>query len=188
MKRAYVYVISAGEMHQKIGITTNINTRVATLQTAHYHQLTLLHFVENECAAWIEARCHELLKHRRLRGEWFFMTREEAVSVVQKVTRQAVPGVNDPGYTPNLFREGQRIVCIAEHINADDDEPEVTIGEVYTVSFVHENWYLSLEELPTDEVCFCPSRFRPFNEDTSEDLMRLLQVPALGSNKIPEAI
>jgi hypothetical protein len=75
----YVYVIAQeddGNMSSptKVGITTNVKARLASVQTGSPHKLQLVHaFVapSRAIARIIEGGFHEGCADRRLNGEWF---------------------------------------------------------------------------------------------------------------------
>ncbi len=84
---AFVYVISAGDTVQKIGITrSHPKRRMRALQTAAHAKLALAGAVEvaASAAANIEQRTHRLLHDRRQAGEWFAVSVADAVSAVER--------------------------------------------------------------------------------------------------------
>jgi Meiotically up-regulated gene 113 len=82
----YVYVISAGEAAVKVGLATRPAERLSALQTAHYQHLTLFYSIACTAheAVEVERRAHQILKDKRLSGEWFSVTPEEAKSAVDR--------------------------------------------------------------------------------------------------------
>lgn len=70
----YIYVVQAGEGAIKIGITNNVWTRLAGLQTGNPELLKLLYYLtcpSIEVAYRIESVLHKRYGTRRLAGEWF---------------------------------------------------------------------------------------------------------------------
>lgn len=63
--RTYFIQASAGPI--KIGRTTNVSERLATLSSASHEPLTLLGTVEGN----LETECHTRFGEHRIRGEWF---------------------------------------------------------------------------------------------------------------------
>jgi hypothetical protein len=85
MKRHFIYVIGREEGPVKVGITSSPADRLRTLQTGCPFKLTL--FQKWECADRSDAIEHEdifggVCADSRIIGEWFDMTAEHAVRVV----------------------------------------------------------------------------------------------------------
>lgn len=90
---ARVYLISEvrGEF-VKIGVTDDVFRRLATLQTANPRLLkvecsTML--PERYMARGVEAKAHQLLRHRRWSGEWFCCSVSDAKSAFLEALRWA---------------------------------------------------------------------------------------------------
>ena len=66
-----VYVISAGPMTHKIGVSANPSARMMDLQAGNHEPLTLVAEIEHHAPFVIERAAHAALAHRRLMGEWF---------------------------------------------------------------------------------------------------------------------
>jgi len=69
----WVYLIQAGE-HTKIGIATNVQARMAALQTGHPQTLELRGTFECADPRRVEMELHELFRPKHVRGEWFALT------------------------------------------------------------------------------------------------------------------
>lgn len=73
----YVYFIKAGRRKRapvKIGVASNIERRLATLQTGNHRELLLLAAIKCETkhdAYRLESMFHRMLKRHKMRGEWF---------------------------------------------------------------------------------------------------------------------
>lgn len=82
-----LYVVGCHGHPVKIGLTQNLDKRIAALQTGFPHRLHpyLLVQVPSDKARSAERACHDKLKASRLSGEWFNVTPEQAVVVVQDV-------------------------------------------------------------------------------------------------------
>ena len=66
-----VYFIQAGENGPvKVGYAVCVESRLATLQTAHPQKLIVLRVMER-AGIHEEKRLHKLYKKRKIRGEWF---------------------------------------------------------------------------------------------------------------------
>lgn len=69
----YVYVISS-DSAIKIGVTTNIQSRLASLQTANPEPLTVacaIRCVDESAAHALEKHLHNRYRAFKLKGEWF---------------------------------------------------------------------------------------------------------------------
>ncbi len=90
----YVYLISA-EGYVKIGITSQIVTRVQSLQHNHWARLELVHVhgtTTRDEAAAIESLAHAQLSQFWVRGEWFMVSVEEAVRAINEGAARAQNG------------------------------------------------------------------------------------------------
>lgn len=99
-----VYVIADGDGRRKIGFSQNAQTRLAQLQAAAGGQLLLeRHFVcgINQAGA-VERLAHQLLAEKRLTGEWFDVTLEEAVAAIE----EAIATVEAGGFRTRLTEPG----------------------------------------------------------------------------------
>ena len=90
-----VYVISAETGHVKIGIAGEPASRRKALQNAHYEVLTLRHFVRctTKEAPVFEREAHLLLSDKWIRGEWFRVSVEDAISAVEVAMRNVRLGL-----------------------------------------------------------------------------------------------
>lgn len=87
-----VYVISAGERCQKIGISNSPARRMQTLQVDAPSRLSLVVAIKHGRARDIEFTAHHILKGQRIQGEWFDVTSDEAVSAVKSAITHIVAG------------------------------------------------------------------------------------------------
>jgi hypothetical protein len=82
----HLYVVSTpGGV--KIGVASNIESRISSLRSGSPHNLTV-HFVgraPERIVKWAEARCHGDLRPHHLKGEWFSCDPEIAASVARAV-------------------------------------------------------------------------------------------------------
>jgi hypothetical protein len=84
---SYIYVICEGKdaSSVKIGFSANPERRVKQLQTGHEGTLSLIHKEEIPAAnvRAMEEIVHKLLRHRKVRGEWFNLTADDAVAEIK---------------------------------------------------------------------------------------------------------
>lgn len=160
----FVYVISAGPMAQKIGVTSNLNSRLAALQTGHYTRLSLEFSIETENAMAVEKLAHTIASETRLYGEWFEISAELAESVVMCALNRLVDD-GDPlwalrgGWSHSV---GDRVECrFSMRKNLPGRYPEA--GCFYTISNVLPNGTVDVAEVANLDVSFCPSNFWPTN-------------------------
>lgn len=72
----------------KIGITSNLESRMQSIQVhfpAPCHLLNLTRFERWEDAVSVERRVHKDNAHLLIRGEWFWMTGEEAFGKIDTI-------------------------------------------------------------------------------------------------------
>lgn len=81
IKDQFVYVVSACEF-LKVGVSNNVEARVASLQTASPFQLCVLRVYRGGYR--LESLIHELLKDNCVRGEWFRVDVECIDMIVSK--------------------------------------------------------------------------------------------------------
>ena len=84
---AQVYLIRLGDTNYfKIGMTTDINGRIAVLQTATPFDLHLIAAADHPNAFAVEKDMHAALKEYNIRNEWFQCDQQEIVSVFEIVS------------------------------------------------------------------------------------------------------
>lgn len=83
----YVYLVQAATGEFKIGISTNVQTRIAQLQTASPVPLTLLHYFPAKNAREVERELHNRFRAGRVRNEWFRLTSADVVMIRDIVER-----------------------------------------------------------------------------------------------------
>jgi hypothetical protein len=84
----YIYVISAGEAQQKIGVAGDPTRRIRELQIGSATRLKLAKSYRISTAALaytFEREAHRRLSGQALEGEWFAVTVEHALGVLSAV-------------------------------------------------------------------------------------------------------
>lgn len=79
---SYVYVISAAEEGPvKIGFSKTPEKRLKKLQTGHPEELRLYYFhsLPEKNVKLMERAVHDLNRHKRIKGEWFNMSVNDAI-------------------------------------------------------------------------------------------------------------
>lgn len=91
----FIYVIGNNSNRQKIGFSKDVFKRLKTLQTGNSEELLLHHYIQipEEKVRLIEKKLHQELSYKRLKGEWFNMTSEEAKDFLDFAT---IRWLNDP--------------------------------------------------------------------------------------------
>jgi hypothetical protein len=81
----YIYVIGTEGRYQKIGFSNDVVKRLATLQTGNPEQLAIHHYEEvpADRVRLLERHIHKELNHKRIIGEWFALTPDEAKAMLQ---------------------------------------------------------------------------------------------------------
>lgn len=76
----FLYVIGNNESKQKIGFSANVEKRLAELQTGNPDQLYIHHTqaVPKDRVRLLERKIHRELGYRRIKGEWFNMSANDA--------------------------------------------------------------------------------------------------------------
>lgn len=80
-----IYVIGPKDGPFKIGYSASPSARLSSLQTGTT-EFPMIHYkeeCETEQAKVIEKLIHRQLAHKRIRGEWFNVTLDEAISEVK---------------------------------------------------------------------------------------------------------
>jgi len=79
-----IYVIGPKEGPQKIGITKDLKARLRNIQTGHPSKLFVHHTeeVETNMVRPLEKKIHAELNYKKLKGEWFDLTPDEAKEFV----------------------------------------------------------------------------------------------------------
>jgi hypothetical protein len=81
-----VYVIESAGGMCKIGRATNPAQRMRDLSTGHPYTLTLPHVFEvGEKASVVECSAHFALAEKRMTGEWFSVSADEAARVIRNI-------------------------------------------------------------------------------------------------------
>jgi Meiotically up-regulated gene 113 len=80
----FIYVIGPATGPQKIGISGDVDQRLQTLQTGFPGELFIHHKeeVEPKKVRLLEKKIHSELNYKRVKGEWFNFTPEEAKDFV----------------------------------------------------------------------------------------------------------
>lgn len=80
-----VYVVTGGPRHVKIGISIDIEQRMAQIQTGCPFRVKLVQSWETRDARKVEARSHTTLAKYRAMGEWFGIPAPVAVHAVTTI-------------------------------------------------------------------------------------------------------
>jgi predicted GIY-YIG superfamily endonuclease len=102
---AYLYIIEAGDQRiYKIGVTKDIDSRLASLQTGSYVKLGVVAQIDKHSngvyAQSLEREMHELLAASRISGEWF----QCGFSVIERAMKESFVKL----YCPPLYARWQR--------------------------------------------------------------------------------
>lgn len=76
----FIYVIGNQTNRQKIGFSKDVQKRLSSIQTGNPEKLFLHHYVEvpKDRVRLLEKKIHTEMSYKRISGEWFNMTPEEA--------------------------------------------------------------------------------------------------------------
>ena len=95
---AALYLIQFGEF-VKVGISNDPTARLRTIQSGLPAEATMPYYAvlpKREMAVDLEKRVHQKLQDRRARGEWFRVSVDEAVAVVDDLCRWGKPILRMP--------------------------------------------------------------------------------------------
>ena len=90
-----VYVIQGDHGLVKIGISTNVAARLATLQTSSPYQLRLVFSAPCADAMRAEQEAHAALDSLRMAGEWFDVPAATAIAAVQDAAGPVIENASD---------------------------------------------------------------------------------------------
>lgn len=91
----YVYVLRGADNQYKVGIATDVRSRLASIQTSYPHRLTVLTCKLVADAPAVEAALHAQLAEHRLAGEWFKLTDSQALELCVALHRTPTPKIAD---------------------------------------------------------------------------------------------
>lgn len=82
---SYLYVIGNDTNKQKIGFSKDVEKRLKSLQTGNPDVLKIHYKIEcpSEKTRKLENKIHTELSYKRLKGEWFSMTPDEAINYLE---------------------------------------------------------------------------------------------------------
>ena len=80
-KSKFVYLIEAENGLVKIGISSNVQRRLSTLNTASPVELWILAYAQPPSAAKLEKKLHNTYSDKRVRGEWFRLSHADVAEI-----------------------------------------------------------------------------------------------------------
>lgn len=87
----FIYVISAGPTDHKIGIANDPRSRLLQLQVGNPNLLRIVFTIQLIDAARVEGEVHTALRNTWIRGEWFLVSADKAVSTIRRVAGLDAP-------------------------------------------------------------------------------------------------
>lgn len=96
-----VYIISCGDA-VKIGVARDIKERVRMLQLGNPADINLEHFIPHTHPHIVERAAHTSLWARRIHGEWFRISTQDAFDAIQCAIR-ATDGVPNRGLSDERY-------------------------------------------------------------------------------------
>jgi hypothetical protein len=148
MYSLYIIGTKSGEP-LKIGVTTDIQGRIRSLQTSHPKKLRLLKSwtLSIESVYRIETLSHAMLGILRLNGEWFGCSLDEAIKEIHKIMKNTKNGKELDYYTkhaPSPIKS--KSAQIGARISADNKKAKAAEG----IAKIKDRWPLPSKEWPTD--------------------------------------
>lgn len=89
----YVYFLKAGENHYKVGIATNVDKRISSIQTSNPIPIDIVATKLVNNAEEVESNIHKALQEMRATGgkEWFELTHKNPeLDITEQVTMSAI--------------------------------------------------------------------------------------------------
>ena len=134
---AQVYLIRLGETdYFKVGMTTNIASRLGTLQNATPFELHIVAIADHVNAFAVEHDIHDSLKEFHVRNEWFQCEQPEITRIFRIVSAMATidQALDDPALDKEL-REEEIFQLPPEEIEMLDKERKIAIMLVQKYSY-----------------------------------------------------
>lgn len=94
----YIYFLKAGENHYKVGIASNVNSRVSGIQTSNPVHIDIVATKLVNDAEQVESNIHKALKEMRVDGggtEWFQLTPTQAIEVAILINKNPEIDISD---------------------------------------------------------------------------------------------
>lgn len=93
---SYIYFIKAEETNKvKIGVATDVESRLASLQTSCPFKLKLEAKIQSEHPTLLERTLHYNLKDNRLQGEWFNLDDKHLRTIIDKAIGGNLKGIGE---------------------------------------------------------------------------------------------
>ena len=106
LENTFIYVIGTENGPKKIGISVSPERRLDEIQVGNHASLSVLWsvpFPAHEVQG-VEQNAHRLLKEKRLAGEWFAVSQEEALRAIERARNMPKPKP-DPSWAANWSRK-----------------------------------------------------------------------------------
>lgn len=126
---AQVYLIQLGNTNYfKVGMTTDINGRLAALQTATPFELYLITAAAHPNAFVVERDMHDALKEYHVRNEWFKCELFEIEQIFHAVSAMATIDrvLDDPGLDQDM-REAEILQMPTDKIGGMEKEQKIAL-------------------------------------------------------------
>lgn len=94
----YIYFLKAGDNHYKVGIASNVNSRVSGIQTSNPVHIDIVATKLINDAEQVESNIHKALKEMRVDGggtEWFQLTPAQAIEVAILINKNPEIDISD---------------------------------------------------------------------------------------------
>jgi len=110
-----IYVMES-EVGVKIGISKNPDERLRQITNASGMQVSLRHTRDHESAYAVEQNAHKILADKRLNGEWFNVTVNEAIAAIDEaasaieeacVSQESVICITDAEIVQSMKRDAE---------------------------------------------------------------------------------
>lgn len=122
----YVYMLRAGEYHYKIGVATNIEKRLKSIQTSQHSKVSIVTSRLFDDASLVERTLHKQLAERKGNGgrEWFELTEKEALNVCVQIHDMKQPDLLD------IIKRAEKYTDTAQLIERFERKLNTAVGYI----------------------------------------------------------
>lgn len=142
MADRFIYVIGSKTGPNKIGISNDVAKRLIYIRSASGQPHCIMHqrAVPADLAKKIERRAHWLGLDKRLNGEWFGLTSDEAAAIVDRAVEEKGEGESGPSGCgrPPLDRRTKTVVTTARLPTSFAPRITAIVGPNRMAAFIRE--------------------------------------------------
>tara|TARA_R110002012_G_scaffold320774_1_gene545487 strand:- start:4332 stop:4883 length:552 start_codon:yes stop_codon:yes gene_type:complete len=141
----------------KIGYSNNLKMRLQDLKCASPYGLEIIGTIPTYNAQYLEKIIHERLKNRRLNGEWFDISHEEAVDIIKESdnsyddrVQRTLLRLDNTDNEKQIPRDRKLEIAVSNFLEQNHDDSDIDFGNLLdkqkVIKFIME---LKLVSRPT---------------------------------------